>query len=472
MGFLVYDLIFLAGFLIFSSVFLYTRKRNLKKEGLLFLYKTSWGIKLINYVGKKNNRTLHFLSYVSIISGYFLMIGIFWLIYRIVAIYAFQPAIVRAIKVPPIIPLVPYLPQVFNLDFLPPFYFTYWIVILAIVAISHEVAHGIFAAHNDVKIKTTGFGFFPFFLPIFLAAFVELDEVAMAKKKKFAQMAILAAGTFANVLVAALFFIIIFFFFSFAFTPTGITFDGYATSTIAITSITSVGNIALDNPTHQQLIDILDENLSEIKSQGQTYLATKTIIENQFKNDIILLYQDGPAIREGLSSVILDINGERITSIEELQQELNKYVVGEEITIKVLEEEDRVDKKIVLTEHPKKPGNVWLGVGFINPQQQGAMGKLISLFSFKEPHTYYEPKFDDLSVFIYNLLWWLVIISISVALMNMLPVGIFDGGRFFYLTVWSLTGNEKIAKRAFRFSTSFFLFLLLLIMIFWAISWF
>ena len=39
-----------------------------------------------------------------------------------------------------------------------------------------------FAVYNKIKVKTTGFGFFPFFLPVFLAAFVELDEKKMAKK--------------------------------------------------------------------------------------------------------------------------------------------------------------------------------------------------------------------------------------------------------------------------------------------------
>ena len=50
MSFLIYDLVFLVAFLIFISVFLYTRKHNLKKEGLLFLYRTSWGIKIINHL--------------------------------------------------------------------------------------------------------------------------------------------------------------------------------------------------------------------------------------------------------------------------------------------------------------------------------------------------------------------------------------------------------------------------------------
>ncbi|MBA7656761.1 hypothetical protein ES703_64688 [subsurface metagenome] len=40
MNFIVYDIIFLILFAISVSIFLYTRKKNLKKEGLLFLYKT------------------------------------------------------------------------------------------------------------------------------------------------------------------------------------------------------------------------------------------------------------------------------------------------------------------------------------------------------------------------------------------------------------------------------------------------
>ena len=82
------------------------------------------------------------------------MIGMVYLFIRILWVYLFSPEIVRAIKVPPIMPLIPYLPRVFNLDFLPPFYFIYWIIIIAIIAIPHEFAHGIYSAYNKVKIKT------------------------------------------------------------------------------------------------------------------------------------------------------------------------------------------------------------------------------------------------------------------------------------------------------------------------------
>jgi len=119
-NFIVYDLVLLAIFAVFVSVFLRRNRANLKREGLLYLYKASWGIKLINYVGNKYKRSLGFLSYISIIMGYILMIVMLYLLGKIVWIYAFVPEIVRAIKVPPIIPLVPYLPQAFKLDFLPP----------------------------------------------------------------------------------------------------------------------------------------------------------------------------------------------------------------------------------------------------------------------------------------------------------------------------------------------------------------
>lgn len=471
MSFLIYDLIFLAFFLIVSSIFLYIRRKNLKREGLLYLYRTKWGIKLINYIGNKYKRTLKALSYVSVALGYLLMIGIFYLIYTIVKIYFFSPSIVRAIKVPPIMPLVPYLPQVFKLEFLPPFYFTYWIVIIAIIAITHEMAHGIFAIYNKVKIKTTGFGFFPFFLPIFLAAFVELDEKTMQKRKKFPQLAILSAGTFANVLTAILFFIVLLIFFSMAFAPSGIIFDTYATSTIAIAGISSINNVQLNETSYNIVLEIADEEgFNEIIAGNTVYFATKEMLEDQNDSDNILIYNSAPAIKENLSSIIAEINRVKINSVDKLIEELAKYTMGDEITVKTITDSGIVEKTLVLEEHPDVPGTAWLGIGFVSQERAGILGKIIDNISFKEPHVYYEPKVGGLSVFIYNLLWWIVIISISVALINMLPVGIFDGGRFFYLTVLALTKSEKTAKKLFVFSTRFFIFILLLLLIFWAVS--
>ncbi len=468
MGFLIYDLVFLIAFLIFFSSFLYKKRKNLKREGLLFLYRTKWGIKLINYIGDRYKRTLNSVSYISIAVGYLLVIGVLYLIYNVLKVYIFSPEIVRAIKVPPIIPLVPYLPQVFRLEFLPPFYFTYWIVIIAVIAITHEMAHGIFMRRYKIKIKSTGFAFFPYFFPVFPAAFVEQDEKSMNKAKKFQQLVTLSAGTFANIVTAILFLVILFGFFSFAFSPAGVVFDSYATSAIDISDIIMANGVILNNNSYQNILDNANENgFNELKVGNRTYLATKDMLESQKDNmGSIVVYDDAPAINNNLSRIIAEINGITVDSIEKLQEELAKYKPGDNVTLKTKAEDGFLETNLALGENPNTR-TAWLGIGFYSRETGSFLGKIVNKLAFKNPNIYYEPKIDGISIFIYNLLWWIVIISISVALINMLPVGIFDGGRFFYLTVLGITGSEKFAKRAFVFSTWLFLLILLVLMVFW-----
>jgi membrane-associated protease RseP (regulator of RpoE activity) len=357
---------------------------------------------------------------------------------------------------------------------LPPFYFTYWIIIIAIIAITHEFAHGIFAAHNKVKIKSTGFGFFPWFLPIFLAAFVEQDEKTMEKKSTFGQLAILSAGTFANVLTAILFFGILWLFFILAFTQSGVIFDTYPYAIVEVSSIAMINGISLDNPTYEKILSLSnDEGFNKIKINGQDFITEKSFLEQQ-KNDegSLILYYDAPAINAELESVILKINDVKINDVDKLRTELERYSPGDKITLNVIGKDNGdYDRDIVLGENPVDETKAWLGVGFSNRVRSGFMGAIYSKLSFKEPYIYYQPNFGA-SEFIYDLLWWIILISASVALINMLPVGIFDGGRFFYLTVLAITGKEKIAKKLFAFSTYFILFVFLILMLLWAFLFF
>ena len=474
MNLAVYDFIFLAIFIIFLAVFLYRRKKNIQRQGLLLLYRASWGIKLINKFGKKHKKLLTKLSYVSIGVGYLLMAGILYLVGKIIYIYIAYPQIVRAIKVPPIMPLIPYLPQIFKLDFLPPFYFTYWIVIIAIIAITHEFSHGIFAALNKVRIKKTGFGFFPFFFPIFLAAFVELDEKNMEKKSRFSQMAVLSAGTFVNVITAILFFIIMWLFFSLSFTPTGLIFDDYAYDVVGIENITMVNGVIITNTTYDKVSNLINgEGLNKIQADGRNYVSTKEFLDSQGEiYNYTFLYYDSPAINAGLEGAITNINEIKITSLDVFQDELSKYSQGDKIVIKTIDSDEVKSYEIELGENPNGGSIGYLGVGFMDTSRSGTMGKIIDFISsFKKSNIYYESKFE-VAWFIYNLLWWLVLMSFSVALINMLPVGIFDGGRFFYLTILSLTKSKVKAEKTFKFVTRFFLLILLLLMVLWAMSFF
>src|SRR3989338_8989395 len=200
MSFYIYDIIFLVVFSLAVGIFLYKRRKNLKKEGLLYLYRTQVGIRFIDYVGEKYKKAISFFAFLAIISGYLLMASMVYLFYKLIYIYLFVPEVVRAIKIPPLMPLVPYLPEAFNISFLPPFYFTYWIIAIAVIAIFHEFSHGIIARRYGIQIHTTCFGF----LGPFLAAFVEPDEKQMESKPKFQQIAVLSAGTFTNLILAVL----------------------------------------------------------------------------------------------------------------------------------------------------------------------------------------------------------------------------------------------------------------------------
>jgi membrane-associated protease RseP (regulator of RpoE activity) len=471
MSFLIWDIGLLVIFVILVSIFLFKRRKELVREGFLLLYKTKWGIKLINNFGKKHEKLLNVLSYISVGTGFILMGLMIFLFGKVVWTYIFESEIVSLIKIPPIMPLLPYVPQIFKLNYLPAFYFIYWVIILAIIAISHEFSHGIFAINKKVKIKRTGFGFFPYFLPVFLAAFVELDEKKMEKKKIFSQMAVLSAGTFANVICGILFLIVLVSFFSLAYSPSGIVYDTYMYSAVGFAGISSINNISVQNADYNLILNAMEEEkINEIIANGEKYLATKKFIESQTESEeYILFYNDAPAIKSGLGNTILEINGIEINSYEKLGEEILKYSAGEKITITTLENNSEKNYEITLEENPEIKDTPYLGIGFFVRENSGSLSKIISLI--KNPNIYYEEKFNGADI-IYNLLWWLVLISFSVALVNMLPVGIFDGGRFFYLTILAITKSEKKAKKAFSFMTYLFLGLVLVTMIFWGINLF
>src|SRR3989338_644264 len=85
--------------------------------------------------------------------------------------------------------------------------FLHWIISLFIIAIIHEFSHGVIARVYNIKIKSSGFAF----LGPIPAAFVEPDEKKMEKSSAKAQLSILAAGSFSNILLALLVILILFF---------------------------------------------------------------------------------------------------------------------------------------------------------------------------------------------------------------------------------------------------------------------
>jgi membrane-associated protease RseP (regulator of RpoE activity) len=472
MNFLIYDIAFLVIFLSFIAIFLYVKRKNVQRDGLLFLYRTQIGIKAIDYFSSRYKNQLKWLQYVSIAMGYFLMLLMMILFLQVVYIYVSSPETVDQIKIPPVMPLIPYLPSIFNVSFLPPFYFTYWIIILAIVAISHEFAHGIFARFHKLKVKSTGFGF----LGPFLAAFVEPDEKEMEKRPIFSQISILSAGTFANILIALAFVAVFIVFFYSMFIPAGALFNTYTFSSINITQISQINGKLIDNPCMPEIIKNLDignsNNLTRIKLQNKSYL-----IDNNFMlstankgGEIIFVFDDLPAINANISGVIVELNGAEIKSAEELGTELGKYKPGDSIIVKTKIGKEIKEYNITLAS--SEEGKAYMGIGLLSSSTKGIKGKVYLIISWiRHPGTYYESRFNEEgTIFFQDFLWWMILINFSVALVNMLPLGIFDGGRVFYLTILYFTKSEDKAKKAFKFMTMFLLFLVAVIMLFWIFS--
>lgn len=482
MSFFIYDVTFLGILIIVIAFFLYRGRKNLSKEGPLILYKTKLGIKLIDYIGKKYKKTLKFLSYVSIASGYALMISVLGLLVHTLYIYLTTP-IAKTIKAPPIAPLIPYFPKLFGLsDFFPPFYATYFIISILIVATVHEFSHGIFMRRYKIKIKSTGFAFFKY-MPLFLGAFVEQDEKNMKKKRNFEQMSVLSAGTFANLITAGIFFGILLVFFHLAFSPAGVVFNSYAYSVVSVDNITSINGVPLssDYANYEKILSLLNETgFNKISVNEKNYLITKSFLKLQ-KNDLglLALYDDYPAIRAGIipgKEAITKINGFKTRSYEEMENELKKYSPGEKVTITTynLETNSEREYQIILAENPEIPGKPFLGIGFndFSKQRKGFSGLILKMFYFKEPNIYYKPKIDGLSEFIYNMIYWISLINLLVALVNMIPAWIFDGGMFSYLTVLSITKSEESAKKFISWMNKILLLILIILMIKWAWAFF
>jgi len=467
MSFIAYDLSFLVVFVVGTFLFLHKNRKNLKREGIMYLYRTSIGIKIIDSIAKRFRKIMKPLQYVIIACGYFLMSFMLYTFINLAYVYIKSPTLARDLKVPVLTPLLPYVDRLFPAGLIPPFYFTYWIIIIAVIAIPHEFAHGIYARFHKIKVHSTGFGF----LGPLLAAFVEPDEKQMNKLKKVPQLSILAAGTFANVLSAIFFVFVLWAFFAIAFTPSGIIFNTYSTSSVNVSSITMINGLAYTSLAFP--ISMQNLTLIKVEADNKTYYTSPTILEQTLSQKLpeLTAFDDSPALRANLSGAITEFNGQKISSLDQLKEEITSHNPGDTVTIKTFSKDSGVQEYSVTL--GERDGKAFLGIGNYAPQRSGLAGLVYRITSkIKDPFTYYNSSLGDFGIFIYDLLWWLVVISFSVAVFNMVPMGLFDGGRFFYITIFGITGSKNAADWIFKATNWFLLLLVAALMLKWVFIFF
>lgn len=188
-------------FVLLLTLFLLLKKKNLRTHKILFpllyfsMYRTKYGLEFMDSFSKKFRKPLVFLSYVGIIIGFIGMAIISVFLINGLLTLIMQPDAKASLS-----PVLPF--KIRGIFFIP---FFYWIISIFVIALVHEMAHGIIARLHDIKVKSSGFAFLSVFLPIIPAAFVEPDEKELKKRPSKQQLSIFAAGPFSNIIFGFIF---------------------------------------------------------------------------------------------------------------------------------------------------------------------------------------------------------------------------------------------------------------------------
>ncbi len=202
-------------YVILAIVVFINRKKFQVEGGFILLYKTKWGMSLIDKVAEKYKEFIKIIGYSAIGVGFVGMIVICGFFIKGLYNLVFIP------NAPPTVSLVIPGVQIPGSPIFVPFW--YGIIALFFVVSFHEFGHGIVAKANGIRIKSTGVGLFG---PIPLA-FVEPDESQVVKKSSVIKQSIFAAGPFFNGLLAIVIMLLILIVNSALFsmtTPSGIMF--------------------------------------------------------------------------------------------------------------------------------------------------------------------------------------------------------------------------------------------------------
>ncbi len=184
-------------FILLLGIFLWSKRKQVQLQRVLFpiiyviMYRCSFGLGSMDYIAKKFPRLVRFAGDVAIVIGF---LGMAFTSYKIVE-NTVQIFIGKGVpEIQPVLPI-----EVKGVFFVP---FLYWILSIFLLALVHEFSHGVIARANNMPVKSSGFAFLSFLVPVIPAAFVEPDETVLKKRPYRQQLGVFAAGSFSNLLFA------------------------------------------------------------------------------------------------------------------------------------------------------------------------------------------------------------------------------------------------------------------------------
>ena len=191
----IYTLSIIAFFAV-VAILIYKDRKNIEFKYILFIRRTKRFRDAIDRVARVSPGFWKAFSSIGVIICFIVMA------YGIIQLLGITTEIITRSITEPALQLI--LPSLTSAGasgpgfILIPFWF--WIVVIAIILVPHELSHGIVARAEKIRLKSVGL----LLLAVLPGAFVEPDEKQLGKAKPVTQLRVFAAGSFANFIVAML----------------------------------------------------------------------------------------------------------------------------------------------------------------------------------------------------------------------------------------------------------------------------
>lgn len=137
--------------------------------------------------------------------------------------------------------------------------------------------------------------------------------------------------------------------------------------------------------------------------------------------------------------VIVSINGEKIVTFDDLSRVLSRHKPGDRIVIEAIRGGRSIELQLTLAENPYNSSRGFIGAYFVQ-----AVNNIV----------------------LYNILWWSIVATSSVAIINMLPIYPLDGGRDLEALLRRFFGDSRSTKAILYFASAYFALVLILNMVF------
>lgn len=191
-------------FVALLGLFLWKRRKKLELKKFLWpilyvvMYRDKFGLDTMDFWARKARSFFRILGYLGIVAAF---VGMAFICIELI-IKTFELFTAQAVpSVQPVLPI-----QADGVFYVP---FLYWVLSIFVVAVVHEFGHGVIARVHKIPLKSTGFAFLSFIVPVLPAAFVEPDETTLMHRAAKERLSVYAAGPFANILVGLLFLCIL-----------------------------------------------------------------------------------------------------------------------------------------------------------------------------------------------------------------------------------------------------------------------